>query len=366
MSDDGDVVRTPQAPGSTTLTGVDVHSVCGPVPSSALGVTLTHEHVLNDLRSWHQAPPGAAPDARRPVSADIAWDLKQNPFGNLDNCHLDDLEAATEEVRRFYDLGGRTILEATGIGIGRNLVGLREVSQRSGVTIVAGTGYYLSRAGEDLGGFETDPRAAGPEAIAEAILQDLREGEDGVRAGFIGEIGVGADFTAAEQANLRGALLAQREVDLPVQVHLPGWHRRAHDVLDLVEAVGVDPRRVVLCHMNPSGADLDHQLSLIARGAWLQYDMVGMDLYFADQKAQCPTDTENAAWLARLVELGHTGQLLLSQDVFLKSLLRRNGGPGYAHIQQYFVPRLIDLGVTEPQVEELLVTNPRRLFEALP
>lgn len=344
-----------------------VQSVLGPVPSSELGVTLTHEHILNDLRSWYREPEdvagATAAAGRRPVSAGIAWELQQDPFGNEDNCTLDDVETAVEEVGLFRDLGGRTILETTGIGIGRDLAGLARVSARTGVTVVAGTGYYLSRAGEDLGGFASDPRAQGPDAVADAVLADLRDGEDGVRPGFIGEIGVGADFTPAEQANLRGALMAQREVDLPIQVHLPGWHRRAHDVLDLVDEVGVDPRRVVLCHMNPSGADLDHQTSLLARGAWLQYDMVGMGLYFADQRAQCPTDSENAAWIARLLDRGHGDQLLISQDVFLKSLLRRNGGPGYGHVLQYFAPRLRELGASAQDLDQLLVANPRALFE---
>jgi len=134
-------------------------------------------------------------------------------------------------------------------------------------------------------------------------------------------------------------------------------------VLDAAERVGVPADRVVLCHMGPSGEDLDYQEALLRRGAWVQYDMIGMEVFYADQGVQCPSDEQNAAWLARLVDRGHLDQLLVSQDVFLKSLLRSHGGPGYAHLLQYFVPRLHRHGLDETVTDRLLVDNPRALFE---
>lgn len=348
---------------------VAVQSVTGPVSSADLGITLTHEHLVNDLRSWHcpaDHPGWRQHDvAGQPVGPGLAWDLRQDPFANLDNCALDDIDVAVAEVGRFTELGGRTILETTGLGIGRDLAALREISERSGVTIVAGTGIYLARPGQALGGGPpgSDPRAVDAEELAAGTLADLERGENGVRPGFIGEIGVGVDFTDLERNNLRSAFLAQRQAGVPVQVHLPGWARRGHDVLDLAEEVGVVARAVVLCHMGPSGPDGAYQRSLLRRGAWVQYDMIGMDVYFADQDAQCPSDRDNVRYLSALAEDGFLGQLLISQDVFLKSLLRSNGGPGYAHILQYFVPQLRAAGFTEDDVTRLLVANPRELFE---
>lgn len=338
-----------------------VMSVLGPIGSEELGVTMTHEHVFNDATSWghRTSSTGWDPDdlAQRPVSEDILWDLRHDPFANLDNCRLDDLQTAVDEVQRFADLGGRTILEATGLGVGRDLAGLAEVSRATGVTIVAGTGFYLDPA------IPADARELSPDEIAAAILSDLAEGEDDVRPGFIGEIGVGSEFTAAERASLAGACIAQRETGLPMQIHLPGWFRLGEDVLDVVESYDVDPARVVLCHMGPSGADLDYQERLLSRGVFVQYDMIGMDVFYADQGVQCPSDEQNAAWLTRLADRGHAGRLLMSQDVFLKSLLRRHGGPGYGHVLQYFVPRLLAAGLDADVVEQLMVANPRALFD---
>lgn len=337
-----------------------VMTVRGPVPVTEMGLTLNHEHVLNDVSSWSHRTTSRGWDpedlARRPVTEDILWDLRQDPFANLDNCRLDDLAAATEEVARYAALGGRTLVEASGFGVGRDLAGLRAVSEATGVHIIAGTGYYLEASQPP------DARDLPAEAIRDRILQDLQDGEGGIRPGFIGEIGVGSEFAPAEERSLRGALLAQRETGLPVQVHMPAWFRLGDRVADLVEECEADPGRVVLCHMGPSGADLDYQERLLARGLWLQYDMIGMEVFYADQGVQCPSDEENATWIARLVERGHGDQLLMSQDIFIKSLLRRHGGPGYGHILQYFVPRLHRHGLDQAAVDRVLIDNPRRLF----
>ena len=337
-----------------------VQTVLGPVGVGELGITLTHEHLLNDVSSWWTRSESAGLDpeefAAAPLSEELLWDLRHDPFGNRDNLALDDVAVASAELGRFAALGGATVVETTGGGIGRDLVGLRAISERTGVHVVAGTGFYLE------GSHPVDVAALGADGVTERILADLGEGEDGVRPGIIGEIGVSADFTRAEQVSLRGALGAQVETGLPVQVHLPGWFRLAGTVLDLVDREGADPTKIVLCHMGPSGADLAYQRSVLDRGAWVQYDMLGMEVFYADQGVQCPSDDQNAAHLARLVGLGYGHQLLLSQDVFVKSLLRRHGGPGYAHLVQYFAPRLRRHGLRQEQVLALMTDNPRRLF----
>ena len=115
--------------------------------------------------------------------------------------------------------------------------------------------------------------------------------------------------------------------------------------------------------MGPSGVDQNYQQRLAARGAWIQYDMIGAELFYADQGVQCPSDEDNARNIVSLLEAGFGDRVLISSDIFLKSLLRRYGGPGYGHILQYFVPRLKRLGVSAGVVEQLLVKNPKALFD---
>ena len=125
---------------------------------------------------------------------------------------------------------------------------------------------------------------------------------------------------------LRGAARASRLSGAPLSIHLPGWERLAHRVLDVVESEGADLRHVVLCHMNPSLHDHKYQRSLADRGAFIEYDMIGMDYFYADQQAQSPCDEENAIAICKLVEDGYRNSILMSQDVFLKMMLVRYGG----------------------------------------
>ena len=75
-----------------------------------------------------------------------------------------------------------------------------------------------------------------------------------------------------------------------------------------------------------------------------------------------PSDEDNARAIKRLIDAGFLENLLLSQDVFLKMMLTRYGGFGYAYIQRHFLPRLKRHGVTDHQIAALMVANPKRVF----
>ncbi len=340
------------------MTGQRVMTVLGPIPATDLGITLMHEHLVGDFTSWWHQPtdPLQATVAEVPVSAAIYGELRMDPFCNRDNCRLQDVEMAASEVARFRDLGGQTVVDVTCRGIGRDPAALQVIARASRLNIVMGTGFYLEAA------HPREVRGMSIAAVADAITQDVHEGVGGVRAGIIGEIGVSAGFSAEEQKVLRGAARAQRLTRVPLTIHMPGWERHGHRVLDLVAEEGVDLRCVILDHMNPSGSDPEYQMSLADRGAYLEYDMIGMDYFYADQRAQSPSDEENAHALGGLIAQGHLEHLLLSQDVFIKMMLTRFGGFGYAYILRHFVPRLRRHGVTDQQIAIMLVENPRRVF----
>jgi phosphotriesterase-related protein len=340
-----------------------VMTVLGPIGADALGVTLMHEHLLNDCRCWWNKPvePERQCLATEPVNATILGELRMDPFVNLHNCALDDEDLAIKELKLVADVGGRTVVDPTCRGIGRAPEALVRISRATGLNIVMGAGYYLQSS------HPPELRRMSVSDVADEIVQEAHEGVDGtgVRIGLIGEIGVSGDFTAEEEKSLRGAARAQQRTQLPLMVHLPAWYRHAHRVLDIIEEEGADPRRTVLCHMNPSGEDMDYQTSLAERGAFLEYDMIGMDYWYADQQVQCPSDEDNARAIKRLIDAGFLENLLLSQDVFLKMMLTRYGGFGYSYVQRHFVPRLKRHGATEDQITTMMVANPRRVFCAV-
>ncbi|WP_407722188.1 phosphotriesterase family protein [Neorhizobium petrolearium] len=339
-----------------------VMTVRGPVSVSDLGITLMHEHILNDCRCWWHAPktPERQYLAESFVCIEILGELRQDPFVNKHNITLDDEPLAIMELKDFARHGGQTVVEPTCQGIGRNPQALKRISEASGLNIVMGAGYYL--------GSSHPARVAEMtiDQIADEIVQEAIVGVDGtdIKVGLIGEIGVSSDFTDEEEKSLRAAARAQVRTGLPLMVHLPGWFRLGHKVLNIAEEEGAELRHTVLCHMNPSHDDLGYQGELAARGAFLEYDMVGMDFFYADQQVQCPSDEEAARAIVKLIQRGHIDRILLSHDVFLKMMLTRYGGNGYAYILKHFLPRLKRHGVADAQLDILMRDNPRSVFEA--
>src|SRR5437868_3708168 len=107
-----------------------VMTVLGPVPAEEMGVTLMHEHLLLDASSWWKRPCCAAEIglAERPIDTAMIGELRMNPFLNRDNCQLLEPESAIEELMKFVELGGRTVVDPTNIGIGRDPLALQRIS----------------------------------------------------------------------------------------------------------------------------------------------------------------------------------------------------------------------------------------------
>ena len=337
-----------------------IMTVAGAIPVSDMGITLPHEHILNDCRCWWHKPiePERQHLATELLRMGIIGELRMDPFVNLDNCALDDEALAGAELMYFKNAGGRTVVDPTCRGIGRNPLALARISKATGLNIVMGSGYYLQTSQPP------ELKHLSIDAVADEIVKEAHDGvgDTGIKIGLIGEIGVSSDFTPDEEKSLRGAARAQLRTQLPLMVHLPAWYRYAHRVLDIVGEEGGDPRHTILCHMNPSGHDVEYQTSLAERGAFIEYDMLGMDYWYADQQVQCPSDEDNARAIAGLVKNGFGDRLLLSQDVFIKMMLSHYGGFGYAYVLKHFVPRLRRHGVSEQAISAMLISNPASVF----
>ena len=336
---------------------LEVLSVTGPILRKNLGVTLMHEHILNDCLCWWRGldPLFTSPIRDLSVSAKIHSRLKNDPFACRDNCSLDDEAIAIAELRQFAEEGGITVVDPTCRGIGRNPEALTRIAKATGLNILMGAGYYLQ---------SSHPPALAAMSAEDVALELIAEhrhgvGSQSVPIGLIGEIGVSAAFTPDEQKSLRGAAMAAVETGLPLMIHLPGWERLGNDVLDLVAAEGQPLERVILCHLNPSWNDADYQRALADRGAFLEYDMIGMDYWYDDQQVQCPSDEDCAGAIAALVQGGYGDRVLLSQDVFLKMMLSVHGGNGYAHLQRHFLPRLLRHGLSPEDLNRLTIENPQ-------
>lgn len=347
-------------------------TVLGPVPAEELGVTLTHEHLLIDMTCYWEPPVEATlrAFAHEPVSLGNLGAVRRNPLLNRDNCLLVDLDVAIEEIGAFRRLGGGTIVDVTLDDIGRDVLALQNAARASGLNIVSGCGHYVQHA--HPASLEAEPL----DSIAERLIRELTDGigDTGVRPGLIGEIGTSDPLHPREEKVLRAAARAQLATGVALSIHLHPPSRTGHDVLAILDGEGVDPRRVVLCHVDialghldlPPDEPMGYFRSLAERGCFLEFDTCGNDAYFEGARYGrsfwCPSDRERAAAIAALVEAGHGDQILLSQDVCHKFHLRRYGGFGYGHILRTFVKNLADAGLDESEIRCLLVDNPRRML----
>ncbi|UCF95962.1 MAG: hypothetical protein JSV89_12325 [Spirochaetaceae bacterium] len=334
-------------------------TVTGPVSVEQLGITLVHEHIMVDGQVWFQEPDESARHLRDvAVDKSMYEQLRVNPYVNKDNVFMLDESIAIEELKIFKNLGGGTAVDVSCRGIGPFPEKLKRVSEGSGVNIVMGTGYYYEAS------HPPGVKAMTVNQLVEQMVEDIMIGINGtgIKAGIIGEVGVSWDFTADEVKCLRAAVQASLRTRVPLTIHQPSFYRLANRVVDIVLEEGGDLRHTIIDHMCASGKDLDYQLSVLERGVFIEYDLIGSDLYYPSIGTGQPTDNENAAHIKRLIDAGFVEQLLLSHDIFIKICLRHYGGRGYGHILKNFVPMLKEIGVTEQQIHTMLVENPKRLY----
>lgn len=340
-------------------------TVTGPVDAPALGITLPHEHLLLDFTCRYVAAADEGELGPQPRLED-RWRLLRSPAGYRVNLIGTDIESAVVECGHFTRAGGRTIVDLTGLGLGPDPKGLKVIAERTGLNIIAATGYYIDAA------LPAWTRTASIEDLAQHLVDDITGGGiEGIRRGAIGEIAIEGP-TALEMRCVCAAARAQSRTGAPVFLHVmsgifPAYRDSTDEVIALYQREGGDLRRLVLCHQDGSGDDQAYQERLLARGLWLQYDTFGSEGVFAlgDRYIQLPTDTRRMNELAALVRAGYTEQLLVSQDVCYQSGKRSWGGTGLAHILETLQPRFASAGVDGATLTSIMTANPQRLLAFL-
>lgn len=107
---------------------------------------------------------------------------------------------------------------------------------------------------------------------------------------------------------------------------------------------------------------VDYHKEILNRGVTIAYDAFGRYQRFRENGVSSPTDRERIAAIAELCKHGYEKQIVISHEVYLKIHLTRYGGQGYAYILRCIVPALKYAGVTDEQIRNILVENPKRLL----
>jgi len=348
-------------------------TVTGPIDAGEAGIVLPHEHFFLDLslpfddpQRWIRAgrrPPEGAEDRRvydLRLRLDNWAEVRRLLWRTRDPLILDDFDLAVREAMAFREAGGATIIDVTSRGLGRDPERLAALARETGLQIVMGAGWYRE------GWRPPDFDGMNVAELTDAIIADLVDGvgPSRIRAGVIGEIpamDLSTDPDSTDVRQLRAAARASARTGAAITLHQ--WVGDGQDLektLDILEQEGADLSRVIVGHV---GGDATAQLpileAVLARGATLQFDLLGVAFLLEE-----PVDDTRGAVEAiiTLTERGYSRQLMMSQDVCTKVQLKAYAGNGYDYVLTEVVPHLRSRGVSEKDIENMLVLNPARLF----
>lgn len=335
-----------------------VNSVTGTLSRNELGTVTPHEHIFINLSAFFDERPlrDIENPAEEKVKMEHLGQLNRDPYALKDNLKMDDYETQKKEILRFKKAGGKTIVDATMPGIGRDSKMLKKISVETGINVIMGTGYYVG---------STHPEALSSmteEEIAEEMVKEITDGIDGVKAGVIGEIGISEIFDDKERRVLRAAAIAHKKTGVGVLVHINPWTTNGIEAMNILLEKGVSPDRIAISHIDVEDRE-DYVLAMLKKGVYVEFDNFGKE-YFVDLEARRDgygcfvTDVQRIVFLKKLISMGYVNQILLSCDVCLKTLLRTYGGWGYDHVLLNMVPMMKEFGITDADIETMINKNP--------
>jgi phosphotriesterase-related protein len=316
-----------------------VETARGAVDTSELGSVLMHEHVF--IRSHEflvNYPDVVGFDEEREVAT------------------------AVDRLNELVECGISTIVDLTVIGLGRDLPLLCKVAEQTPLNIVVATGYYTFN---ELATFVMVRSRVGQvheaDLLAEWFVADIAEGiaRTGVKAGILKVATDQPGVTHGVDATLRAVARAHLQTGVPISTHTHAATKRGVEQQDVFEEEGVDLRRVVIGHSGDTD-DIGYLEELMGRGSYLGMDRFGI-YGILSKEARVRT-------VAELCARGHADRLVLSHDAscamdWFPPRAPRAPEWNYCHISRDVLPLLRDAGVSETDINTMLVDNPRRIFE---
>jgi len=336
-------------------------TVTGEKSAGEMGYIQTHEHILTDFREVIKSLLGGKTDLiKEPITLENRGDVVYQCFSYEDNLYMNNKEVALEELKKFKEAGGNTLIDVTFKSIGRNPLTLRELSEKSGVNIIMGCGYYIISSWLD-----SDKKKTADQIEKEIIEEfSLGFGDTKIKPGVIGEVGIMDMNNPFEVKSLRASARAQKKIGCGLIIHPPIWAKEGHKILDILEEEGADFKRVILGHCDHDTStigDIDYFDSLVKRGVNLAYDGFGLEIMGA-QGYFLPCDDKRIDMIKEHIKRGNIDKLLLSQDTWLKICFTKWGGWGYGHILNHIIPRMKKAGITEDQINAMTIENPQRIL----
>ena len=307
-----------------------VNTVTGPVDVTALGFTLMHEHVYVLTEGLNAEFPHL-------------WDRDAR------------MKQAVADLSEAKAHGVSTMVDLTVLGLGRDVAFVREAAQKSDMQIIAATGLYT---------FDELPHYFASRSIdqmADIFVRDIEVGIQGtdVKAAILKVATDEQGVTTGVEKVLRAVARAHRRTGVPISTHTHAASQQGLNQQRILTEEGVDLRRVVIGHSGDS-EDMTYLEKLIAAGSYVGMDRFGLHQFL-------PTE-RRVATIAKLVERGHTGHIVLSHDAmcyidwYPEEMRAALPDYNYLHISDVAVPALRAAGVSEEHIHTMTTDNPSRFF----
>ena len=318
---------------------VEIQTVLGPISPEKLGRTLMHEHLAVGYSGW------------------------ESHTNRLKKSRSDMRQICIDRISELQDLGYQTLLDPCPADLGRDVELMVEAAEATGFNIICATGLYREEGGgaaywthkaqyEDIEG-----------VMEELFISELTEGigETGVRPGII-KCGTGrGSMSDYESKVFAGVARASVATGVPVTTHTDDG--TLGDVQQEVLTKGKVPANQIIIGHSCGTTDTDYHMSIASAGSYLGFDRFGIEALMPDQ--------DRADSLARLIRNGVGDRVVVSHD----SVWCWKGEPFPAHamdriteameptrFDREVVPMLKERGITEEEIEKLVVDNPRRFF----
>lgn len=318
-----------------------INTVHGPISTDQMGITLMHEHMVLVYPGWDLDPLCQCPDNKE--------------LANI-------CASALGEVTKY---GVKTVVDATPWDLWRNVELDKIVADKTGLNIICATGLYYEGEGmPTYFKFRDQLMMDIIDEIYEAFMLELTVGigKTGVKAGII-KVGTGyGTVSPYEEKVLKAAAKAQKETGVPITTHTQQGTMGPEQAALLI-GEGVRPEKIIIGHMC-GNASLEYQMSVIDKGVNVGFDRWGIDFIYPDKLRK--------ATLIALLGLGFANRIVLSHDCDAKWLGRPFVVPdviqvllknwNYTHIFKDIIPQIKAAGITDEQISQMLVENPRRIF----
>jgi phosphotriesterase-related protein len=317
-----------------------IQTVRGPIETSRLGTTLMHEHIFVLSTEIIENYPEVWGDEEQRVAAAVA------------------------RMNELHTRGINTVVDLTVIGLGRYIPRIQRVAAQTNINIIVATGIYTYNdiphyfhyrgPGTILGG---------PEIMVDMFVRDIERGiaDTGVRAAMLKCATDEPGVTPGVERVLRATAQAHRQTGVPISTHTHARTKRGLAQQKIFREEGVDLTCVVIGHSGDT-TDIDYLEELIANGSYLGMDRFGIDTVLPFE--------ERVNTVATMCERGHEGKMVLSHDAncfmdWLPEQAVRTILPNwhYLHIHNDVIPALRKRGITDEQIQTMMVDNPRVIFE---